>query len=163
HRDYTRLGAIHVRWEADAIVVSNPGGFVEGVTLDNLLVVEPRPRNPLLADAIKRVGLAERTRRGHDPIHQGLRRDGPPAPDYSRSDSHSVVVGLPGGDADLGILRIVIEEEKRLRHPLPLDSMIALGLLRHERRVDTQRLAREIQRDETAARKVLERLVEAGL
>jgi ATP-dependent DNA helicase RecG len=29
--------------------------------------------------------------------------------------------------------------------------------------VDTQRLAREIQRDETAARKVLERLVEAGL
>ncbi len=41
-------------WKADAIVVSNPGGFIEGVTLDNLLVVEPLPRNPLLADAIKR-------------------------------------------------------------------------------------------------------------
>jgi len=73
------------------------------------------------------------------------------------------VVVLPGGAADLGILQIVIEEETRLRHPLPIDSMIALVLLRHERRLDTSRLGRAIQRDETAARKVLERLVEAGL
>jgi ATP-dependent DNA helicase RecG len=163
HRDYTRLGAVHVRWEADAIVVSNPGGFVEGVTLDNLLVVEPRPRNPLLADAVKRIGLAERTGRGIDLIFQGLLRYGRPAPDYRRSDSQSVVIVLPGGEADLGILQIVIEEENRLGHPLPVDSMIALVLLRHERRVDIGRLAHEIQRDEIAARKVMERLVEAGL
>jgi ATP-dependent DNA helicase RecG len=163
HRDYTSLGAVHVRWEEEAIVVSNPGGFIEGVSLDNLLVVEPRPRNPLPADAIKRIGLAERTGRGIDLIYQGLLRYGRPGPDYSRSDSHSVVVVLPGGAADLGILQIVIEEETRLRHPLPIDSMIALVLLRHERRLDTSRLGREIQRDETAARKVLERLVEAGL
>ena len=163
HRDYTRLGAVHVRWEADAIVVSNPGGFVDGVTLDNLLVVEPRPRNPLLADAVKRIGLAERTGRGIDLIFQGLLRYGRPAPDYGRSDSQSVVVVLPGGDADLDVLRIVIDEENRLGHPLPIDSMVALALLRHERRIDTNRLAREIQRDEAAARKVVERLVEAGL
>jgi ATP-dependent DNA helicase RecG len=163
HRDYTRLGAVHVRWEVDAIVVSNPGGFVEGVTLDNLLVVEPRPRNPLLADAIKRIGLAERTGRGIDLIYQGLLRYGRRAPDFRRSDPQPVVVVLPGEEADLGILRIVIEEETRLRHSLPVDSMIALVLLRHERRADTSRLAHEIQRDEPAARKVLERLVEAGL
>jgi ATP-dependent DNA helicase RecG len=60
HRDYTRLGAVHVRWEDYGIVISNPGGFIEGVSLDNLLVVEPRPRNPFLADAIKRIGLAAR-------------------------------------------------------------------------------------------------------
>jgi ATP-dependent DNA helicase RecG len=34
-----------------------------------LLVVEPRPRNPLLADAIKRIGLAERTGRGINLIY----------------------------------------------------------------------------------------------
>ena len=39
HRDYTRLSAVHVRWETEAIVISNPGGFVEGVTLENLLVL----------------------------------------------------------------------------------------------------------------------------
>lgn len=74
HRDYTRLGATHVRLESDGIAISNPGGFVEGVTLQNLLVVEPKPRNPLLADAVKRIGLAERTGRGVDLIFQGLLR-----------------------------------------------------------------------------------------
>jgi ATP-dependent DNA helicase RecG len=163
HRDYTRLGAVYVRWESDAIVVSNPGGFVEGVSLDNLLVVEPRPRNPLLADAIKRIGLAERTGRGIDLIYQGLLRYGRPAPDYRRSDSKSVVVVLPGGEADVGTLQTIIEEENRLKHPLPVDSLIALSLLRQERRVDTARLAHCIQKDEATARQVIERLVEAGL
>lgn len=50
HRDYTRLGAIHVRWLPDCVEISNPGGFVEGVTLENLLVTEPRPRNPREVD-----------------------------------------------------------------------------------------------------------------
>lgn len=49
HRDYARMGAVHVRFEADSLVISNPGGFVEGVTLANLLTTEPRPRNRNLA------------------------------------------------------------------------------------------------------------------
>lgn len=163
HRDYSRLGAVHVRWEQDGIVISNPGGFVEGVTLDNLLVVEPRPRNPFLADAIKRIGLAERTGRGVDLIYQGLLRYGRSAPDYGRSDAHSVVVRLPGGEADFGILQIVIEEENRRQSSLPVESLIALSQLRHERRIDTTTLAVAIQRNEASARSVLERLVEAGL
>ena len=68
HRDYARLGAVYIRFKDDTLSISNPGGFVEGVSLDNLLVVEPRPRNPNLADAIKRIGLAERTGRGVDLI-----------------------------------------------------------------------------------------------
>ena len=163
HRDYTSLGAIHVQWTAEGILISNPGGLVEGVTLDNLLVVAPRPRNPLLADAIKRLGLAERTGRGIDLIYQGLLRYGRPAPDYGRTTAHTVSVLLSGAAADMGLLRTIITEEKRLRHALPVESLIALGLLRQERRVDTPRLARQIQRDEDVARRLLERLVEAGL
>ncbi len=162
HRDYTNLGAIHVQWTAEGILISNPGGLVEGVTLDNLLVVAPRPRNPLLADAIKRLGLAERTGRGIDLIYQGLLRYGRPAPDYGRTTAHTVSVLLSGAAADMGLLRTIITEEKRLRHALPVESLIALGLLRQERRVDTPRLARQIQRDEDVARRLLERLVEVG-
>lgn len=68
HRDYSRLGAVHVQWHADRLEISNPGGFPEGVRLDNLLVTPPRPRNPLLADAFKRAGIVERTARGIDTI-----------------------------------------------------------------------------------------------
>lgn len=163
HRDYTRLGAVHVRWEQEAIVISNPGGFVEGVTVDNILVTEPRPRNPVLADAVKRIGLAERTGRGVDLIYQGLLRYGRPAPDYRRSNPLSVVVELSGGAADLGLLRLVLEEERRTQGLLPVDSLIALSLLWRERRIDTPSLAHAIQRDESSARNTLERLVEAGL
>jgi ATP-dependent DNA helicase RecG len=163
HRDYTRVGAVHVRWEQEGLVISNPGGFVEGVSLDNLLVTEPRPRNPLLADAVKRIGLAERTGRGVDLIYQGMLRYGRPAPDYGLSNRYSVVVRLAGGEADTGLLRLILEEEKRSNSALPVDSLIALALLRRERRVDTAEVARAIQRDDVAARNVLERLVEAGL
>src|SRR5690606_40468001 len=68
HRDYTRFGAVHVQWFDDRIEISSPGGFPEGVRLDNLLVTAPRPRNPLLADAFKRAGIVERTARGIDTI-----------------------------------------------------------------------------------------------
>jgi len=100
---------------------------------------------------------------GIDLIYQGLLRYGRPAPDYRRSDSKSVVVVLPGGEANVGTLQTITEEENRLNSALPVDSMIALSLLRQERRVDTVRLAQAIQKDEASARTVAERLVEAGL
>jgi ATP-dependent DNA helicase RecG len=163
HRDYTRLGAVHVRWETDGLIISNPGGFVEGVTLDNLLVVEPKPRNPLLADAIKRIGLTERTGRGVDLIYEGLLRYGRPTPDYTRSDPTTVVVQLSSAQADAPFLQMVIAEEERTGIRMPLDALIVLARLRKERRLDVQSTASAIQKNESVARAVLERLVEAGL
>jgi len=163
HRDYTRLGAVHVRWETDVLSISNPGGFVEGVTADNLLVVEPRPRNPLLADAFKRVGLAERTGRGVDLIFKGLLRYGRPGPDYGRSDATTVVVRLSRAEADLPFVRLVLDVEKKAKTPIPLDALIVLARVRDEKRIDIAQVARAIQKDESAARAVVERLVELGL
>lgn len=162
HRDYTRLGATYVRLESDGIAISNPGGFVEGVTLQNLLVVEPKPRNPLLADAVKRIGLAERTGRGVDLIFQGLLRYGRPEPDYSRSDTTTVVVHLSSAAPDVDFLRMIIAAEEKSGTPLPLDSLIILARLRKERRLGVAELAAAIQKNESAARAVLERLIEAG-
>lgn len=163
HRDYTRFGAVHVRWNDAELSISSPGGFVDGVTLENLLVVEPRPRNPLLADAFKRLGLAERTGRGVDLIYQGLLRYGRPAPDYSRSDRAGVTVNFSAGPADFGFLELVLEQEQRTQSPLPVDSLLVLSTLRTQRRVDIVEIAHAIQRPPEAARVVLERLVEAGL
>ena len=163
HRDYTRLGAIHIRWEANGLIVSNPGGFVEGVTLDRLLTTEPRPRNPLLADIVKRVGLAERTGRGVDLIYQGLLRYGRPAPDYSRGDPTSVVLRLPLATADLPFLELILEEEKRTNGPMPVDTLIALARLRAVPRLDVTALSQALQRDESETESLLGRLVESGL
>ncbi|WP_058362980.1 ATP-binding protein [Xanthomonas translucens] len=163
HRDYHRLGAVHVRLENDALVVSNPGGLVDGVTLDNLLTTEPRPRNRALADAMKRIGVVERSGRGVDTIYRGLLRFGRPAPDYARTDSHSVVVRLDTGAADLDFGRMVVEQERRSHGELPIDSLIALAALRELKRVTADELAARIQRDPASAKRTLEALIEAGL
>ncbi|MCL5677444.1 MAG: putative DNA binding domain-containing protein [Firmicutes bacterium] len=162
HRDYTRLGAVHVQWHADRIEISNPGGFPEGVRLDNLLVTAPRPRNPLLADAFKRAGIVERTARGIDTIFYEQLRNGRPAPSYARSDATGVVLVLPGGEANLDFVRVVVEEGKAGRD-LRLDDLLLLNALWQERALTTDEAAQLIQKPEAEARGVLNRLVEDGM
>jgi ATP-dependent DNA helicase RecG len=162
HRDFSQLGAVHLQISDDGLSISNPGGFVEGVTLDNLLVAAPRSRNPLLADIIKRIGLAERTGRGIDRIYEGMLRYGRPAPDYSMSNELSVNVQMVDTTADFNFLQMVVEQEDKLGY-MPIDSLIILSHLREERRLATNDLATIVQKTETNVRGTLEKLLEIGL
>ncbi|WP_339782729.1 ATP-binding protein [uncultured Marinobacter sp.] len=163
HRDYSALGAVHVRLDDDGLSISNPGGFVEGVNLDNLLVADPRSRNPLLADIIKRIGLAERTGRGIDRIFEGMLRYGRTAPDYSMSSAYTVAVRMSAADADAEFLRMIVQREEQTGAAMPIDSLIILSRLRNERRLRTTDLAKSVQKPETVVRGTLEKLVEAGM
>ena len=69
------------------MVISSPGEFPEGVSADNILSVAPTPRNRTLAEAVKRIGLAERTGRGVDKIYSAMLRSGHEIPDYSDSSA----------------------------------------------------------------------------
>ncbi|MBN1426197.1 putative DNA binding domain-containing protein [Candidatus Fermentibacteria bacterium] len=162
HRAYTRLGAVHVQWHDDHVEISNPGGFPEGVRLDNLLVTPPRPRNPLLADALKRAGVVERTARGIDTIFYEQLRNGRPAPSYGRSTESDVVLVLPGGKANLAFARLVAEEGQADR-PLSLDELLLLNHLWLERQLTTTEGSFIIQKPEAEVRGRLQGLVEAGL
>lgn len=157
------MGAVHVRLDDEGLTLSSPGGFVEGITLRNLLVAAPRSRNPLLADIVKRIGLAERTGRGIDRIYEGMLRYGRPAPDYEMSDATSVVVVLPKADADTGFLEMILRHEEQTGTAMPIDSLIILSRLRQERRLTTGDLVVDTQKSEQATRTALEKLVEAGL
>lgn len=163
HRDYHRLGAVHVRLDDQGLTISNPGGLVNGVTLDNLLTTEPRPRNPVLADAMKRIGVVERSGRGVDKIYRGMLRFGRPEPDYGRTDDSSVVLQLATTEADEVFLHLVVEQENKRSSMLPIDSLIALAALREQKRLSADELARHIHRDSVQAKRTLEFLVEAGL
>jgi ATP-dependent DNA helicase RecG len=162
HRDYQCLGAVHFQWHADRIEIVNPGGLPEGVRLDNLLVTAPRPRNPLLADAFKRAGIVERTARGIDTIFYEQLRNGRPAPSYARSDATTVVVVVPGGQANLDFVRLLVTEAQNGR-ALNLDELLILNALWQERTLTTDAAANLMQKPEADARVTLHRLVEAGL
>ncbi|MDQ3949433.1 MAG: AAA family ATPase, partial [Gemmatimonadota bacterium] len=164
HRDYTSQGAVHVQWRDGEIEIASPGGFPGEVHLDNLLVTAPRPRNPVLADAFKRMGLVERTGRGIDTIFEGQLRYGRPAPDYSRSTSGAVQVLLRGGPAKPGLTRFIIERDVPGRR-MTLEQMLILNAIdgESESGIGIGRAATLIQRAEGPTRAVLDRLVEAGV
>ncbi|GAB4175631.1 MAG: ATP-binding protein [Wenzhouxiangellaceae bacterium] len=162
HRDYQLLGAVHFQWQRDQIEITSPGGFPEGVRLDNLLVTAPRPRNPLLADAFKRAGIVERTARGIDTIFYEQLRNGRPAPSYARSNEATVSVVIPGGEANLDFVRLLVTEAQQGRD-LALDELLILNTLWQARSLTTDEAARLVQKPEAETRAALHRLVEAGL
>jgi ATP-dependent DNA helicase RecG len=162
HRDYTRIGAIHIQWRDDSIEISNPGGLPDGVRVDNILVTPPRPRNPLLADAFKRAGIVERTARGVDTIFREQLRNGRPAPLYGRTTESSVVLVLPGGEANLAFAALVAEESQADRD-LSLDELLLLNELWRERRITVAEGVRVTQKSDPEVRSRLETLVERGL
>jgi ATP-dependent DNA helicase RecG len=162
HRDYSRLGGIYIQWYPDHILIASPGPFPPGVTVENILIHEPKPRNPRLAEAFRRIGLVEQTGRGVDRIYLGQLRYGRPAPDYSRSDSEGVRVVLPGGQPSLQFAALVYEEN-RVGRILSLDELMVLNTLFYERQTDSVAAGSLIQKGSSAARAVLEGLVERGL
>jgi ATP-dependent DNA helicase RecG len=162
HRDFTRRDAVYVQLHPDHLVMANPGGFLEGISLENLLVHEPKPRNPRLAEAFRRIGLVETTGRGIVRIYLGQLWYGRPLPDYSQSDRNVVRLILRGGQGSLEFAAFVYQEDRAGR-ALDLDELLVLNYLQHERRVDTTIVGALTQRGEAYARSVLERLVERGL
>ena len=162
HRDYTRLGAVLVQLDDQNLAVSNPGGFPEGVTVENLLIVPPRPRNPVLADVFKRAGLVERTGRGINRVYLSQLTNGRPAPDYGRSTEGWVDARLRAGPADRALAGFIAESRQRGEQFL-LQDLLALHEVRAERRITSGRAAELFQVGADEARAELNRLVERGL
>ena len=163
HRDYTRLGRVLIQIDADGLTVSNPGGFVEGVTFENILRVEPHGRNPVLADALKRIGLAERSGRGVDRIFEGSLKFGRDLPDYSESTSTNVKLFIPRSMPDEKMIYLITDHQRKTGEPMPINSLLILNVLKQGRRMSLQDIASETNIPEIKARAALERLTEAGL
>ena len=163
HRDYTQLGRVLVRMDSDGLTVTNPGGFIEGVTVQNILTVEPHGRNPVLADALKRIGLAERSGRGVDRIYEGSLRYGRALPDYSETSSTSVTLFIPRGMPDKSLVYLISEQQQKTGVPVPLNALLVLNLLRQSRRMTTAEISKEAHIPEAKMRATLEYLTETGI
>lgn len=162
HRDFTRMGAVVVQMTDDALVVSSPGGFPQGVRLDNLLETS-QPRSRILADAFKRAGIVERTGRGINRMFQASLRLGRDAPDFSRSTDDKVIAVFTTSAPDLGLARFVLEREQQSGTPLQLEDLQVLHELRRETGLSTSEAAALLQKTEAQTRAALARMVEIGL
>ncbi|AUE00345.1 RNA-binding domain-containing protein [Bifidobacterium breve] len=163
HRDYTLLGRVRVQLDDAGLTIANPGGFVEGINIHNLLTAEPYGRNPCLMDALKRTGLAERTGRGIDRIFEGALNYGRPLPDYSRSNRRGVSVLLPRSVPGKAFVELLAEERERSGKSMSLDGLLILDKLKSERRCGFDVLSGSLDMSDQRLRTVLGQLTEAGL
>lgn len=163
HRDYSMLQMVRLAVEDEGLTISSPGGFIEGVNLNNLLTVEPHGRNQALADALKRIGLAERTGRGIDRIFEGSIIYGRPLPDYSESTERCVKLFIQRAEPDLAFARMISNEENRMGRMLPINSLLILSALQTQRRATIQELSSIIHVSEARTKANIERLLESGL
>lgn len=163
HRDYTILGRVRVEINDDGLIISNPGGFVEGVNINNLLTAEPHGRNPALADVMKRIGLAERTGRGIDRIFEGSLLYGKPMPDYSESTDTLVKLFIPRGLPDKAFAKMISDEQGRIGRALPINSLLILNELKRSSRSTIAELSETIHSSESKTKSAVEKLVESGM
>ena len=163
HRDYTMLGQVRVQIDGRGLSIMSPGGFVDGVTSENLLRVDPRGRNLCLMDALKRVGMAERTGRGADRIYEGSLLAGRHLPEWTESSRAYVSLYIPRGEPDEGFMRMLDEARARMGSDPSVWSMLALDALRSEGPMTARKVAERTHMSFGEAEVTLEGLESAAL
>ena len=171
HRDYRRLGAVHVQLHDfpphDArmghISIINPGGFVQGIRPDNLLTVNPRPRNPRLAECFKRIGLVERIGRGVSIIYEGQLKNGHLPPIYEFSDEVSVQIKLYAGPTDLKFVRLLINSARQRQQSFNVSELLILNYILRRHVLELPQASTLIQKSEDETVAIVDQLVQNGL
>jgi ATP-dependent DNA helicase RecG len=162
HRSFDAGGTVDIEHSPDYLVVASPGGLVSGVTPENILTHPSTPRHRLLAEAVSRCQLAERTGQGIDRAYREMLRAGKPPPRIEDLDS-LVRASLTGGIGNDAFIRFVRDMPPELGGDV--DVLICLSLLRDATSIHAKRLAESIQRSPVEAQEVLARLADdqAGL
>ena len=165
HRDYSQHNTVFVQWHHDHLLLTSPGGLLEGITLQNLLVHEPKPRNPRLYNAAKRIGLVEKTGRGVDRIFYDQLRCGHPAPSYARTDADAVRVVMHGGKANHAFARLIyaISEAGQQLSQLSVDALLILRQLSVESQIRAEAASSLIHKPLDETQLILDHLRERQL
>lgn len=159
HRDYFLRQSVQIALYRDRLEIANPGGFIGGVTPQNVLRHPPAHRNELLARAFQSVGLVNRVGLGVDRIFDGLLRLGKALPRYTADESH-VRLTIPLDTHDTFALFVAKEEQKGNR--LEMDDLLLLRSFVRISSIDRWAAAEILQLSEEEAAVKLVRLRENG-
>ena len=153
HADLRIAGPVMVKQYPDRLEISNPGGFIAGITPDNILHHSPAARNPLLVDALARLRLVNRSNLGISRMYESFLVEGKESP-LIREIGESVLVTFQRCDFSAEF-RGLVAEENRAGRMLSVEQLIALRFLLGHSELDTATFARLCQRTESQARDIL--------
>lgn len=156
HRDWMPAEPVTVVWtqEDSALQVLSPGGFVGGVTAENLLT-QRAARHPALADLFRALDLVEKQGLGVDRMYREMVALGHRPPLIVEESGPRVRVRLRGGQPAVPVMALVDRIEPAARRRDVKVAMIVDTLLR-EPFTTAASMAVVLQRSHVEAEEALE-------
>lgn len=156
HRDWNQHAPTAVTWveEDHSLTVVSPGGFVGGVTADNILT-QRFSRSPALADAALALGLVDKQGIGVDRMYREMVTLGHRPPQIIEEPGPRVRARLVGGAPVVPIMRLTTRLQPAARRR---DVQVALVIytLLHEPFTGPAQMAGILQRTQSEAAEALE-------
>jgi ATP-dependent DNA helicase RecG len=132
HRDYTITSEVVIKQYPNKIIITNPGGFPKGVTIENILTVSSTPRSRLMTEILEKTGLVERSGQGVDKIFSITLSEGKAEPDYKNSDMFQVSLSLRTEIIDKAFHVFVSQYQNSEKEPkLGVEQIITLCKIRN--------------------------------
>lgn len=135
HRDYTIFSqSIFISASPEAFVIESPGGFLPGITPENVLY-KREWRNRCIAETLEKAGLVERAGQGMDDIFENTIREGKGLPDLSGSDAFTVQLRIPARVKDKNFILFLEKITKEKQITLSFEEIYELEKIREEQPV----------------------------
>ena len=158
HLDLRLASPVLVKQHARKLEISNPGGFVGGITPENILHHPPLARNPLLVHALSKLRLVNRSNLGVGRMFEAMLVEGKEPPLIVDEDSAVRIVFKRQETA--APFREFIADEGKAGRILDVDHLLVLRYLLRHAEVDTPTAAELCQRRDAEMRDILDDMVQ---
>lgn len=162
HRDYQSNAAVYVKQYPDRIVIENPGGFLDGITENNIITHPSIPRNKLIAETLQNLKYVQRTGQGVDIIFKDMVSMGKPYPKY-RSFNDAVSLTIFSAIDNIEFVKFITEIQDKSNKIMPLAEMMILRTLLDNRKEELSELSKKVQKSLDETKKLCNELVNSGL
>ncbi|ACZ32061.1 putative transcriptional regulator [Xylanimonas cellulosilytica DSM 15894] len=156
HRDWNLHEPTTVTWveEDSSLTVVSPGGFVGGITSDNVLT-QRFSRSPALADAVRALGLVDKQGIGMDRMYREMVTLGHRPPIVIEEPGPRVRTRLVGGSPVIPVMRLTSHIQPTARQRDVQVALVVYTLLHHPFTTARQ-MAAILQRTAPEAEEALE-------
>ena len=162
HRDYQSNAAVYVKQYPDRIVIENPGGFLDGITENNIITHPSVPRNKLIAETLQNLKYVQRTGQGVDIIFKEMISMGKPYPKY-KSFNDAVSLTIFSAIDHTEFIKFITEDPEKTSRIMPLAEMMILRDLMDNRKEPLSMLAGTIQKSLDETKRSCNELINDGL
>lgn len=162
HRDYQSNAAVYVKQYPDRIVIENPGGFLDGITENNIITHPSFPRNKLIAETLQNLKYVQRTGQGVDIIFKDMVSMGKPYPRY-KSYNDAVSLTIFSAIDNTQFVKFITEVQDKNSRIMPLAEMMIIRNLMDDRKVQLSALADNVQKSLDETKRSCNELINNGL